>query len=183
MSFLADDADLALLGDVHIVDVATVVQLGGFHLGILGQQSLDVGVELAVAVDHLHTPLVGHRRDDVDLRHLFAQTLQVTRVQGPHTSFSETVERLGGRLFPDEGGVGGEAFEGVAEHLLHARSTANQGHQHEHTPKHAESSEEGARLVAEQGLQQFVVGIEVYSHIILLSMLLWGGSWQPSRQA
>ncbi len=176
---LADDTDAAPVGDVHLVDVSPVVELGRFHLGIVGQHALERATAFLVVMDGEAAPAREHRTDHAELGHLCFQPLDVAIGQSPGAPLAEAVVGLGGRLWEEDETVGGETLEVGRQQILQALSAAHERHQHEDAPEHAEARQQGARLVAGDGVEDLAVSVYVKSHgekvwSVLMVCVAWG---------
>ena len=101
--FLADNTYLTRLGDVHLVEIAAIIEAGLFHLDVLGHKSFQRSRRLLVSKHEVAAPVGEHRCDDIKLRHLRLQTVDVLVIHVPLTSFAEAVIRLRRVLGKDEG--------------------------------------------------------------------------------
>ena len=162
---LADDAYLAPLADVHVVDEAAIGHLLVLQPLVVGVQAADVALIFVALVHRLLAPLRdarrghGHARDG-------GHALHVVNLQVPPAPLAEAPVRLVRLARHGEARVGGEAFELLLQFLLHTPSAPAQGHEHEDAPKHPEGRQQAARLVAGDGDEDFLYGISVYFHPI-----------------
>ena len=115
--------------------------------------------ELLVAEDHGLSASEEQGGDDVQLRHLLAQSLHVSHLHVPLPSLVESLVGLGRILRPDDGGVGGESGEVVLQYLLQSLSASHQGDEHKHAPEHAKSRQQAAALVPRDGIEYLFICI------------------------
>src|SRR6185503_10969071 len=105
--------------------------------------------ELVPGADHLH------------LRHLRPDRLDVAEVEVQLPPGEEPAVRLARPLRPDEEGVGRSIGEAALDAVAEAVPRPEHDHQHEDAPEHPERRQEGAHLVARQGLEDLLPVITV----------------------
>ena len=181
-----DDAYLTMFTDVHIVEVASVVYLRFNDINQLRNGTLDSGCSSLVAIVG-GIPTSPRREDDryhiFEFRHTLLQSLHILIVHAPPATFTKTFIGFGSLLGPNDDSVLSKAFEVLVEHLLHGLTTTHEAYKHEHSPKHAETCQERARLVSCQRVEDFSICINIYSHNTnLLLAPQWGGFYLPYMQ-
>ena len=166
--FLADDTHLAVVTDVHVVDVAAIAHPRLLHMAVGREQPFEHHACLLVGVCGIDIPARRHGGDDIQLRDAPAQQSDVGRGHVPDAPLAKPCIGFGGGLCIDECRIGGEALEIVTQHVLHAMTSADEEHQHEDAPEHSEACEQAPALVARQGVDDFPESVGVYEHIACL---------------
>ena len=159
IGLLLDDAHLAVVTDIGLVDVSAVEHLRLVHALIVGHSAADADSGLAVAVVGGTAVREEQGRDDVELRDAATYALYVLVVHRPHTAFAEALVCFARGLRPHQGAIGGEASEILLEQLFQSVAATHQCHEHEHAPEDAKARQERTRLVACQGVEHLAVGV------------------------
>ena len=153
---------LAMLANVHLVEIAAKIHFWGLHFHVVGQKALHIAVALLVAEHSRGAPVREHGRHYIQPRHLLLQPVDVMIHHAPLPSFPESLVGLGGGLPEDDGTVGCKACKVVGKGLVEPPPAADEGYEHEHAPEHAEPGEERTALVARQRVKDFAICVDVY---------------------
>ena len=159
VNLFADDANLALLAHIHLVDVSAVKHFRRRNLCVVRIYALGAAAEFLVAKHYRLVAAEEQRSNDIEFGHLVAQSLQVFLFHLPGAPLVESLVGFGGVLRPDDSGVGGKACEVVLQHLLQSLSATHQGDEHKHAPEHAEARKQTAALVPRDGVENLFICI------------------------
>jgi len=135
------------------------------YLFVVGVEALDATVVFVAFVDGRLAPL-GHRGSGNLYLVQLADALHVGHFEVPAPPLAEALVGFARGLGEEEARVGGEAFELLAQFLLHALAASHEGHEHEDAPEYAEGRQQAPRLVAGDGDEDFLAGIFVYFHMV-----------------
>ena len=171
---LADDAHLAVLSYVHVVDVTAVEKLRSLHVLVVRQQAFHRAVGLAVVVSGASAPVRQHGRDGLQLGHMLLQAYHVVVDHAPLAFLAEAGVWLCCVSGHDDGRVGGEPFKVALQHFLQSLAAAEQRHEHEHAPEHAEAGEEAACLVTCKRIEYFAKAVYVEFHCCCFLLRIMG---------
>ncbi len=170
IDLLSQDTHLAVLVDVHLVDVTAVAQDGRSHLSIIWQDAFQVTRIFLVAINSVMPPFSDHGRHDIKLWHLLSQSLHVLVGHRPLPSLSKAMIRLGGGVRENHSRVCGKAGKLLCQRLLQSVASTYQRHEHEQSPEHAEARKQRAALVARQGIENFAkaINVKIYHRFFVL---------------
>ena len=162
--FLSQEAHLAVGRNVSIVDETALQNLRLFNLVVFGQHAFYRETAAATAVNHvlfLARPHAGLWRDGFDTWERFPDSFQISQLHRPRTTFLIAFVRFAGFAGEEESRVGCHAFHLLHQAVLEPISRRGQDDKQENAPKHTESRQQAAGLVARDGLPNLVYAVEV----------------------
>ena len=150
---MRNDDDLALFGDIPVVDEAAGEHLHPVHFHVARERSVErYIVEIAAAVGHRVAAPAEGGRDQVHLigEPGLAENVDILVRDADAASLLETVVRLGGYTAAHHHRIGGKVVTVVQEGVEQAVAGAQQHDQHEDAPRDGQAGQAGTHLVAPQ---------------------------------
>ena len=135
-----------MLQDIHLVNEPTIVHLGSNHIGIFRCDTLYAWYRTLLSI--IGGIAFPPRREQDRCHHIqlwdtLAQAINILLVHGPPATLAETLIGLRRLLRPYHDRIRGKALKVTLQHLLQSLPATYQGDEHEDTPEHTETCEEG----------------------------------------